>query len=66
MCSYDELKKRVDLMSSVPQMPRQGEVDTKLGAELLGRLLRATRFGVGLNGALFGVPVPRGKVKVHV
>ena len=66
MDSYEELKKKVDLMSSVPQMPRQGEVDTKLGVELLGRLLRANRFGVGLNGTLFGVPVPRGKVKVHV
>lgn len=66
MSSYEELKKKVDLMSSVPQMPRQGEVDAKLGAELLGRLLRATRFGVGLNGTLFGVPVPRGKVKIHV
>ena len=64
--SYDELKKKVDLMSSVPQLPRQGAVDAKLGAELLGRLLRATRFGVGLNGTLFGVAVPRGKVKIHV
>lgn len=66
MSSYEELKKKVDLMNSVPQMPRQGEVDAKLGGELLERLLRATRFGVGLNGTLFGATVPRGKVKIHV
>lgn len=33
---------------------------------LLTRLLKATRFGLGLNAALFGVPVRRGAVAVHV
>ena len=64
--SYAELRKRIDLMDSIPQYGGGGEIDHDLGAALLDRLLHATRFGVGPNGTLFGVQVPAGSVKVHL
>lgn len=64
--TYDELRNKVDLMGDVPKAGKLGEVDPQLGRNLLDRLLHATRFGLGLNGTLFGVAVAKGKVKLHV
>lgn len=64
--TYDKLREKVDLMSNVPQALGEGEADPKQGALLLTRLLTATRFGIGLNGTIFGVPVPKGSVKIHI
>lgn len=49
-------------------VPRVGDapIDAMALKGLLGRLLKATRFGLGLNAVLFGVPVRRGTVAVHV
>lgn len=66
MADYGELLKTVSLVRDV--IPRQVDGESfsaKRGRELHGRLLRATRCGLGLGAALFGVPVPSG-TKVHV
>lgn len=63
---WERLRDKVSLLDTIPRQRSAGEVDEKLSRDLLKRLLRATRFGVGMNGVLFGVPVPHGKVKVHL
>ena len=40
--------------------------DARKQRELYGRLFDATRWGWGLEDALFGVPVQRGSVKYHL
>ena len=66
MASYDELRKAIALVASaVPRRPGK-PFSSERGRELHGRLLRATRCGLGLNGALFGVPVPNGLIRTHV
>lgn len=62
---WEKLRDKVALMDKVPRQGR-GSVDEKKGRDLLKRLLNATRCGIGLNDALFGVKVPRRKVTVHV
>lgn len=66
MSSHDELMKVVALFED--EVPRQpgGPASASEVAELHGRLLRATRCGMGLERALFGVPVAHGAVRVHV
>lgn len=63
---WAKLRDKVALLDKVPRQRGSGEVDEKTGRALLDRLLRATRYGVGMNAALFGVPVPRGRVKLHL
>ena len=65
LTSYDAIEKKVALLDKVGRQPGAGPSREK-GAVLLERLLRATRFGVGMNDALFGVDVPKGRVKVHI
>ena len=50
------------------EIPRQlgGPAAAEDVAALHVRLLRATRYGVGLERALFGVDVERGAVTVHL
>lgn len=64
--NWTKLRDKVSLLDTIPRQRGAGRVDEKLSRDLLKRLLRATRFGVGMNDVLFGVPVPRGKVKVHL
>ena len=66
MTTYRRIKEKVALLDKVPRQHRNEEVDERKGKELLERLLRATRFGVGMNSALFSVNVPRGLVKLHL
>jgi len=66
MTSYSRIKDKVALLGDVPRQQRSGEVDEYKGRELLDRLLRSTRFGVGMNSVLFGVDVTRRHVKVHL
>lgn len=63
---YRILRDKVALMSNVPRQRGTRSVTAEEGRGLLERLLRATRFGLGLNAALFGAPVPRGRVRLHV
>ena len=66
MADHQELMKAVALFED--EIPRQPGGPASVGevAELHQRLLKATRCGVGLERALFGVPVPHGAVKLHV
>lgn len=66
VADHAELMRTVALLAD--EVPRQpgGPATAEEVAELHGRLLRATRCGVGLERALFGVPVERGAVRVHV
>ena len=66
MTSYLRIKDKVALLDKVPRQRGSEIVNERLGRDLLKRLLRATRFGVGLDAVLFGVKVPRGMVKVHI
>ena len=56
----------ISLIEGVVPRAEDGPIDAATLQALLGRLLKATRFGLGLNAALFGVPVGRGVVDVHV
>ena len=64
--NYGELLKTVALFAD--DVPRQegGPASEEEGAALHRRLLRATRCGMGLEAALFEVPVDHGKIVVHV
>ena len=66
MADHAELMKAVALFEdAIPRQPG-GPAPAGEVAELHRRLLNATRCGAGLERALFGAPVPRGAVKVHV
>lgn len=66
MADHAELMRTVALFADeVPCQPG-GSAPAAEVAELHGRLLRATRCGVGLEQALFGVPVEHGAVRIHV
>lgn len=64
MVDHDELMRGVALFEDA--IPRQacGPAPPDKVEDLHGRLLRATRYGVGIERALFGVPVPRGAVRL--
>ena len=68
----DQMSDHAELMRAVAlfedEIPRQpgGPAPAEQVAELHQRLLKATRCGVGLERALFGVPVSHGAVKLHV
>lgn len=66
MADHAELMKTVALIAD--EIPRQegGPAPDDEVAVLHRRLLRATRCGMGLEAALFSVPVRRGQVKVHL
>ena len=66
MLNFSQLRNTVSLLDGVPRLRGSGPVSDAAARELLDRLLRATRFGVGLNAALFGTDVPRGLVRVHL
>lgn len=53
------------IQGAVPRIG-EGPIDAAGLRDLLVRLLRATRFGLGLNAALFGVSLGRGVVDIHV
>ena len=64
---YDALEEIVRLLEGT--VLRVGELaaqDGSLSRELLGRLLRATRYRMGKNELLFSVDVPEGMVRVHL
>lgn len=65
LTSYEAIEAKVALLDKVKRQ-NGSEVSQDQGKSLLERLLKATRFGVGLNAALFGIEVPKGKVKVHL
>lgn len=64
--NHSSLMSAVSLIDGVIPRDSKKPIDAKGTRELLGRLLRATRFGLGLNAALFGVPVEKGLVSVHI
>ena len=64
--SGSSLMGAISLIEGVVPRAGDGPIDAATLQALLGRLLKATRFGLGLNAALFGVPVGRGVVDVHV
>lgn len=66
MTSYKRFKEKAALLDKVPRQRSCDKPDERKGRELLNRLLRATRFGVGLNPVLFGTDVPRGTVRLHL
>ncbi|MBQ9006145.1 MAG: hypothetical protein IJ092_07200 [Atopobiaceae bacterium] len=66
LTSYRKIKEKVALLDDVPKQRSGGRPNDREGRLLLDRLLRATRFGVGLNAAFFGAKVPSGKVKLHL
>ena len=65
LTDYDAIKAKVALLDKVGRMSYE-KPSEDAGKELLARLLKATRFGVGFNSVLFGVNVPKGKVRVHI
>ena len=66
LVSYRKLKEKVALLDAVPRQRGQGPTTDAAAADLLRRLLAATRYGIGPNEVLFGTQVPRGAVKVHL
>ena len=68
----DHMRDHGLLMASVAlfegDLPRQpgGAASAQAVAGLHQRLLKATRYGMGLEPALFGVPVPHGTVQLHL
>ena len=66
MADHAELIKAVALFGdAVPRQPG-GPAPADEAAELHGRLLKATRCGLGAERALFGVPVAHGALRLHV
>ena len=66
MADHRELMKVVALFEDEVPRQRGGPAPADEVADLHRRLLRATRCGMGLERALFGVPVPPGVVRVHM
>ena len=66
LTTYSKLKEKVALLDKIPRRRGQGMPSDRDARYLLKRLLAATRCGVGINAALFGTDVPRGKIKVHL
>ena len=66
LTNYSKLKEKVSLLDAVPRRPGEGFPTDSDGRALLKRLLTATRCGLWINDALFGVKVPKGLVKLHV
>lgn len=64
--SYEWLRRKVALLDGVPRQRRGEEPSKTLANGLLARLLKATRFGVGLNRVLFNADVPAGMIEVHL
>jgi len=64
--TYRKVRDKVALLDKIPRQRGLDEVEEKAGRQLLKRLLHATRCGMGLEAALFGVPLPKGKVKLHL
>lgn len=58
-----ELAKTVDFLDGL--LPRHGTPDHAQQLELHERLLKATRFGLGLEAALFPFAPPASRVKIH-
>lgn len=56
MTTYKRIKEKVALLDRVPRQRGSEEVDERKGKELLSRLLRATRFGVGQAPSEASVP----------
>lgn len=66
MREHRELAKVVSLIDGVIPRDNDQPIDATGVSELHRRLLCATRYGLGLEPALFGVPVRRGQVIYHV
>lgn len=66
MTDHNSLMKVVALFRDAVPRQRGGSASAEDAECLHRRLLRATRCGMGLEGALFGVPVAHGTVKIHV
>lgn len=66
MVDHRELMKAVALFEDAIPRQKGGPAPAEEVAELHARLLRATRCGMGMERAVFGVPVPRGLVKMHI
>lgn len=66
LMTYPKLKEKIALLDGVPRAPGQEMPTDGVARNLLKRLLKATRCSVGINAALFGIGVPKGKVKVHL
>lgn len=67
MHDLSELVRTAGLFEGVvPRVDGGGPPPWSLSAELHRRLLKATRCGVGIEAALFPVPVRRGLVRCHV
>ena len=66
MVDHRELMKAVALFEDAIPRQKGGPAPAEEVAELHERLLRATRCGMGMERAVFGVPVPRGLVKMHI
>ena len=54
------------LIGEIPQLERAFKESAAVEAELLDRLLAATRLGVGMEAALFAKGVPKGRYRLHV
>lgn len=66
MTDFTELMKTVTLIDGIVPRDDGGNLEAPKSAELHQRLLRATRFGLGLEAALFGTPIRHGQVIYHV
>ena len=66
MANHDELMKAVALFEDAIPRQKGGPASAEEVAQLHERLLRATRCGMGMERAVFGVPVPHGLVKMHL
>lgn len=58
-----ELAKTVDFLDGL--VPRHGSPDHAQQLQLHEKLLKATRFGLGLEAALFPFAPPAGRIKIH-
>ncbi|MDO4538030.1 MAG: hypothetical protein Q4B54_07695, partial [Coriobacteriales bacterium] len=65
--SYPSLEAKVELfIDQIPCGPHTQAASKQERRQLLDRLLTATRFGLGLNNALFGLPVEPGTITTHL
>lgn len=66
MTSYTELLKTAALIRDVVPRDSGSDLGSPASSKLHQRLLRATRFGLGLEAALFSVPIRHGEVVYHI
>ena len=66
LAKYSAFEALVGLLESeIPRTSNGARPEKSESKRLFGRLMKATRAGMGMNDAVFGVPIPQGAVEMH-